>query len=248
MIGLLIKSVIVGALCGFSVGAAAARMFFAPKIMVAGAFRTMGELNACMGDPVSHISFGLSYMLNSWANNIAYGGLQQDFLHRTIPNLSAGLLLLKNKKVEETLYDPFKMAVMGGIVGAVCYALMNCTGSLVPAFVTDKMMEVFTPAANYLLIVMQLLYLIACLDNGKNTGIWGLLLGAVSYLATGNALAGLVLGILTGKTIEDHGYKSKVSITFIVLMAVIWGYICYARGLVGNAAAAFSQLSQLFGQ
>ena len=62
MIGLLIKSVIVGALCGFSVGAAAARMFFAPKIMAAGAFRTMGELNACMGDPVSHISFGLSYI------------------------------------------------------------------------------------------------------------------------------------------------------------------------------------------
>lgn len=245
MILLLIKSLIIGGLCGCAVSALAARMFFAPKIMSAGSFRTMGEMNACMGDPISHISFGLSYFLSCWANNVAYGGMFQDYLHRAVPNISAGLLLMKNKNVEETVYDPFKMACAGLVVGGIGYAIMNCTGSLVPVFVTDKMMEVFAPVATYLLIVMQLLYLIACLNNGKQTGIWGIMLGAISYLATGNACAGLILGILTGKTIEDQGYKSKVSITFIVLMAVIWGYICYARGFWGKAAEAFLQVSQL---
>lgn len=246
MIALLIKSLIVGALMGLSVGAGAARMFHAPAIMSAGAFRTIGELNACAGDSMSHITFGLSYYLSTWADNVAHGGMGQDFMHRTIPNVGAGILLAKNKNVEETLHDPFKMAMICAPVGAVLYALMNCTGNLVPAFVTSKMMEALTPAASYLMIIMQILYLIACLENGVYTGICGLILGSVAYLATGNACSGLILGILTGKTIEANGIKSKISIIFIVLMTVIWGYICYARGFWGNALNAFSSLSQLF--
>lgn len=40
-------SLIIGGLCGFGLGAGAARMFHAPTTQGMGAFRTLGELNAC---------------------------------------------------------------------------------------------------------------------------------------------------------------------------------------------------------
>ncbi|VDZ96339.1 Putative inner membrane protein [Salmonella enterica subsp. enterica] len=55
---ILIKSLIIGALVGVGVGAGAARMFHAPTTQGMGAFRTLGELNSCEGDPASHFSFG----------------------------------------------------------------------------------------------------------------------------------------------------------------------------------------------
>ncbi len=38
-------------------------MFHAPNTQGLGAFRTLGEMNACMGDPASHFSFGLGFSL-----------------------------------------------------------------------------------------------------------------------------------------------------------------------------------------
>lgn len=58
---ILIKSLIIGALVGVGVGAGAARMFHAPTTQGMGAFRTLGELNSCEGDPASHFSFGLGF-------------------------------------------------------------------------------------------------------------------------------------------------------------------------------------------
>ena len=49
---ILIKSLIIGGLVGVGVGAGAARMFHAPTTQGMGAFRTLGELNSCEGDPV----------------------------------------------------------------------------------------------------------------------------------------------------------------------------------------------------
>lgn len=60
---ILIKSLIIGGLCGFGLGAGAARMFHAPTVQGMGAFRTLGELNSCEGDPASHFSFGLGFFL-----------------------------------------------------------------------------------------------------------------------------------------------------------------------------------------
>lgn len=245
-ITLLIESLIVGALCGVSTGALAARMFYAPEVMAAGAWRTLGELNACMGDPVSHFSFGFSWLLGSWTNNLAFGGIGQDFLHRTVPNFGAGLLLLRDKNPDTTIKDPWKMGVVCGIVGAVIYSLMNLSGDLIPSFVTENMMKALTPAADYMMIVMQILYLIACLDNGKYTAICGLIMGGFAFLVTGNACSGLILGILTGKTIEQNGIKSKVSIIFIVLMVVIWVAIAHFRGFWPKFFTSFSVLSELF--
>ena len=240
MIGIIVKSVIIGGIAGAGTGAGAARMFFAPKIQAAGAFRTLGEMNACLGDPVAHFSFGLSFYLNCAVQNLASGCLDQDFLHRVVPNIGACILSLRNKKVEETVYDPFKMAVVGAVVGAVLYTILNFSVSFVPDYVSSTMISIFTPAVNNMLIVMQGLYLIAALDNGRLTGCWGLVLGAIAYLVTGNATPGLILGILTGKTIEMNGVKSKISIIFIVLMVVVWVLIAYFRGFFPTLISAFA--------
>ena len=97
MLVIILKSLIVGAVAGFGVGAGAARMFFAPKVQAAGAFRTIGEMNACLGDAVAHFSFGLSFYLNCAVQGLATGCFEQDFLHRVVPNMAAGVLTLKNK-------------------------------------------------------------------------------------------------------------------------------------------------------
>lgn len=70
---ILIKSLIIGALVGVGVGAGAARMFHAPTTQGMGAFRTLGELNSCEGDPASHFSFGLGFFFNAWASSVAAG-------------------------------------------------------------------------------------------------------------------------------------------------------------------------------
>ena len=46
MLVIILKSLIVGAVAGFGVGAGAARMFFAPKVQAAGAFRTIATASA----------------------------------------------------------------------------------------------------------------------------------------------------------------------------------------------------------
>lgn len=47
---ILLKSLIIGAIGGAAIAAGAARMFHAPETQGMGAFRTLGELNACKGD------------------------------------------------------------------------------------------------------------------------------------------------------------------------------------------------------
>ena len=108
---ILLKSIIIGALVGIGVGAGAARMFHAPATQGMGAFRTLGELNACQGDPISHFTFGLGFFFNAWASTIGAGAFTQDVDHRIIPNWSAAALMIGGKKVEDTLHNPKKMAL-----------------------------------------------------------------------------------------------------------------------------------------
>ncbi|VAS20830.1 inner membrane protein [Klebsiella pneumoniae] len=96
---ILIKSLIIGGLVGVGVGAGAARMFHAPTTQGMGAFRTLGELNSCEGDPASHFSFGLGFFFNAWASSVAAGSFTQDVDHRIIPNWGAAALMLKNRNV-----------------------------------------------------------------------------------------------------------------------------------------------------
>lgn len=130
---ILIKSLIIGGLVGVGVGAGAARMFHAPTVQGMGAFRTLGELNSCEGDPASHFSFGLGFFFNAWASSVAAGSFTQDVDHRIIPHWGAAVLMMRNRRLGETLHDPKRMAITCGLIGMVVVAFLNSTASAVPA-------------------------------------------------------------------------------------------------------------------
>lgn len=241
-IQVLIKSLIIGALGGAAVSAGAARMFHAPEVQAMGAFRTLGELNACKGDPVAHFSFGLGFFFNAAGSVIGAGALTQDVLHRIIPNWTAGVLLVKNKKVEETMYDPAKMGVVGAIVGAVTVALLNCIASMIPESLSVIASGILSPAANLMInTVMPIIFWLAALDAGKTTGIWGTALGGLSHMIMGNAVPGCVLGIIIGQSAEDNGYNKTVVI-MLAVVAALFAVIGFGRGFWTKALIAFTNL------
>lgn len=236
----LIKSPIIGALGGAAVSAGAARMFHAPKVQAMGAFRTLGELNACKGDPVAHFSFGLGFFFNAAGAVIGAGALTQDVLHRIVPNWAASFLLVKNKNVEETLQDPAKMGVVGAVIGAITVALLNLIANAIPESLSIIASGILTPAANLMInTVMPIIFWLAALDAGKTTGIWGTILGGLGYLIMGNAVPGCVLGIIIGQSVKDNGYNKTVKIMLAVITA-LFIVIGIGRGFWGNLIAAFS--------
>ena len=236
----LIKSLIIGALGGAAVSAGAARMFHAPKVQAMGAFRTLGELNACKGDAVAHFSFGLGFFFNAAGAVIGAGALTQDVLHRIVPNWAASFLLVKNKNVEETLQDPAKMGVVGAVIGAITVALLNLIANAIPESLSIIASGILTPAANLMInTVMPIIFWLAALDAGKTTGIWGTILGGLGYLIMGNAVPGCVLGIIIGQSVKDNGYNKTVKIMLAVITA-LFIVIGIGRGFWGNLIAAFS--------
>lgn len=240
MFEVLIKSLIIGALGGAAVAAGAARMFHAPEIQAMGAFRTLGEINACKGDPVSHFSFGLGFFFNAAGSVIGAGALTQDVLHRIVPNWAAAALLVKNKKVEETLYDPARMGVMGAIIGAVVVAALNLLANAIPESLAVIASGILSPAANLMInTVMPIIFWLAALDAGKITGIWGTVLGGLGYLIMGNAVPGCVLGIIVGQSVEDNGYNKTVKVMLAVI-AALFIVIGIGRGFWGKLILAFS--------
>ena len=232
---ILIYSIIIGIIGGGCVAAGAARMFHSPEVQSMGAFRTMGELNACNGDPVSHFSFGLGFFFNAAATAAATGALTQDVLHRIIPHWSAGALLSRNPKVEETLQNPAKMFLAGSAIGAVVITFLNVLSAIVPEKLSLIAANVLSPAANWLINpVMPVVFWLAAIDGGRFTGAWATVLGGVSALVSGNALPGVVLGILVGKSAEENGYKSNVVRILIAIIVVMFIAIAYFRGFFGN--------------
>jgi uncharacterized protein (TIGR03580 family) len=222
---ILLKSIILGALVGGAAAAGASRMYHAPKVQSMGSFRTLGELNACKGDAVTHFSFGLGFLFTSTAQVVAGGGLGQDVAHRIIPNWAAGLLLLKNKKVEETLYNPLKMFIAGTAVGVVVVVFLNTVASLVPAALAEVANGILGSAADWLLNpVMPIIFWIAAIDAGKSTGIAATIAGTLAAIFIGNAVPGLVLGILIGATVEEHGFNKAV----IIMMAVTTALLAFS--------------------
>lgn len=230
-IEIFLKSLIIGALSGIGVGAGAARMFHAPVVQGMGAFRTLGELNACEGDPVSHFSFGLGFFFNAWASVVGAGALTQDVDHRIIPNWAVASLMMKNKKAEETLHNPKKMAISGGIIGAVLVAFLNTTAVAVPASVQMVAVAVLVPAANLLInTVMPVIFWLAALEAGKRSGIWGTVFGGLAQVIMGNAVPGVVLGILIGKGVDDGGWN-KVTKTLLATVIILFGLSAFFRGV-----------------
>ena len=223
---ILFKSLIIGGLA-----AGAARMFHAPSVQGMGAFRTLGELNACEGDPISHFSFGLGFFFNSWASVVGAGALTQDIDHRIIPNWAAAALMIRNKNVEETLHDPRKMALAGGVIGAVIVAFLNTTAVAVPSSVQTIAVAVLVPAANLLINpVMPVIFWLAALDAGRRSGIWGTVLGGLAQVIMGNAVPGVVLGILIGKGVDDSGWN-KVTKALLAAVFILFALSAFFRGV-----------------
>ena len=202
MFEIIIKSIIIGALGGAAISAGAARMFYAPKLQGMGAFRTLGELNACNGDPVSHFSFGLGFFITSAAAAIGTGSLTQDVLHRVIPHWSAAMVSVGGKK--EGIKNPVNMMIAGALIGMVVFTLLNTVSSLIPVSIAEVARGVLTPAANNMInLIMPLLFLWAAMDSGMITGMWAIILGGVMMLVSGNSLPGIIFGILIGNTADE---------------------------------------------
>lgn len=223
----LLKSLLIGGLVGFAAGAGAARMFHAPSTQGLGAFRTLGEMNACEGDAASHFSFGLGFFFNAWASTVGAGAFTQDVDHRVIPNWAAAALLVKNKNVAETMHNPKKMGISGGIIGMVVVAFLNTTASAIPESLQVTAVAVLVPAANLLInTVMPVLFWLAAIDAGKRSGLWGTIFGGLATMIMGNAVPGVVLGILIGKGVDESGWNkvTKSMMAAIILLFVLSGF------------------------
>ncbi|MEI3524864.1 MAG: DUF4311 domain-containing protein [Eubacteriales bacterium] len=235
MLQVIIYSAIIGIIGGGCIAAGAARMFHAPEIQSMGAFRTLGELNACNGDPIAHFSFGLGFFFSAAASAVAAGCLTQDVMHRIVPNWSAAALLVKNNKVEETIQNPRKMMCVGALVGGLVVIFLNTMASIIPEKLSLIASEVLEPGYNWLINpVMPAIFWLAAIDAGKTTGMWGTVLGGVSTLVSGNATPGIVLGILIGKSAEENGYKSKIVQLLIAIVIILFIAIAYFRGFFGK--------------
>lgn len=222
-----LKSIVIGGLCGFGVGAGAARMFHAPTYQGMGAFRTLGELNSCEGDPAAHFSFGLGFFFNAWASSVAAGSFTQDVDHRIIPNWGAALLMIKNRNLTQTLHDPKKMAFACAFIGVIVVLFLNTTTSVIPDSLKITATKVLVPAANLLVAtVMPVIFWLAALDAGRRSGFWGTLFGGLAQLIMGNAVPGLVLGILIGKGVDDSGWNRvmKIMLAAVIVLFIMSGY------------------------
>lgn len=231
MFEVIFYSVIIGVIGGGCIAAGAARMFHAPQIQAMGAFRTLGEFNACNGDPVAHFSFGLGFFFSAAASALAAGALTGEVFHRIVPNWSAAAVLARNRKVEETIQNPRKMMLAGSCIGAVVITFLNTMATIIPEKLSLIATNVLTPATTWMLNpVMPAIFWLAAIDAGKSSGMWSTVLGGVSALVSGNALPGIVLGILIGKSAEENGYRSKVVQVLILIVVIMFIAIAYFRG------------------
>lgn len=226
-IQVVIQSIIVGALAGAAISAGAARMFKAPEIQGMGAFRTLGELNACNGDSVSHFTFGLGFFISSAAAAIGTGALTQDVLHRVIPNWTAAAINATGKDYKNSVSLNL---VFGAVIGAVVFVFLNTASSLVPADLAKMSGSILgTASTNMINIVMPLIFLWAAIDAGKTVGMWSIIFAGAMQIISGNSLPGIIFGILVGTLAQEKGY-TKVTKTMLVIIIVMICLIAYFRG------------------
>lgn len=232
MTDLIIKSIIVGALAGAGTAGGAARMYHAPEIQGMGAFRTLGEMNACNGDPISHFSYGLGFLFSSAGSVVGTGSLSSDVLHRIVPQWSAGLSIAVGKN-KDAAKNPFKMMISGAIVGALVVTLLNTFASIIPTTMSTIANNVVSPAAELILQpVMPVAFWLAAMSAGKNHATFATIFGVLAQYIMGNATPGLVLGILAGQSVDDTGIKSRRSITMLAFISVMFVLIAFFRGKI----------------
>lgn len=232
MLDLIVKSVVVGALAGAGAAGGAARMFHAPEIQAMGAFRTLGEMNACKGDPISHFSYGLGFIFSSAGDVVGMGALSSNVLHRIVPNWAAALSIVGTKD-SDAFKNPWKMTVAGAIVGALVVTFLNTLSGFVPATMAQIASNVVSPAAALLLNpVLPVAFWLAALSAGKEHGTYATIFGILAQFVMDNAAPGCILGILIGQSIVDTGIKSKRTISMLAFVSIMFLVIAYFRGLL----------------
>ena len=164
---------------------------------------------------------------NAWASVVGAGAFTQDITHRVIPNWAASILLLRNKNVEETVHNPKKMGIVSGILGAVIVPFLNVTSASIPASLQVTAVKVLVPAADTLInMVMPILFWLAAIDAGRRSGLFGTVFGGIAAMIMGNAVPGVVLGILVGKGVDELGWTriTRVILIATILLFVISGF------------------------
>ena len=139
-------------------------------------------------------------------------------------------MLVKNRN-EETIQNPRKMMMAGSVIGALIVTFLNTMATIIPEKLSLIANNVLTPATGWMLNpVMPAIFWLAAIDAGRYTGMWGTILGGISALVSGNAVPGIVLGILIGKSAEENGYKSGIVKVLIAIVVVMFIAIAYFRG------------------
>ncbi|HBD0789088.1 TPA: DUF4311 domain-containing protein, partial [Enterococcus faecium] len=119
------------------------------------------------------------------------------------------------------------MGIIGAVIGAVVVAFLNTTAAAIPEALQVTAVSVLVPAATILInTVMPVIFWLAALDAGKRTGFWGTLFGGIAQLIMGNAVPGVVLGILIGKGVDESGWNrvTKSMMIAIVLLFIFSGF------------------------
>lgn len=123
------------------------------------------------------------------------------------------------------------MAFYGAGVGAVLVAALNSTVSAVPAGLQSVAEKVLVPASEWLINpVMPIIFWMAAMDAGRRTGGWATVLGGLAHVVMGNAVPGIVLGILVGKGVDDGGWN-RVTRTLAVAVVLLFTLSAFFRGI-----------------
>lgn len=243
---LVFLSIFAGALVGLATGIGTARMFHAPNKQGLGAFRTLGEINACNGDPVSHVALGLGFFFNATATAVGSGALTQDLVHRIIPNWGIALANTFTKKKDnfQIMRSPTLIGLGGMIVGAVMMPMIILICKLIPSQLSEVASGVLTPAATWLFTyIMPVIFLIAAMDAGKKIGTMALLFGVLSQFISGNAIPGIVLGILVGSSWMHSGVRSTQFWFLLILISIMFVLIAYFRGITFHDIVHFKPVA-----
>lgn len=116
---------------------------------------------------------------------------------------------------------------------------LNATSSAIPSSLQVTAVDVLVPAATLLIsTVMPIVFWLAALDAGKRTGFWGTLFGGLAQLIMGNAVPGVVLGILVGKGIDELGWSKLTKILFVTVI-VLFVLSAFFRGFDLNLIEQF---------
>ena len=131
-----------------------------------------------------------------------------------------------------------KIAI-GAVIGAGIVTFSNATSSAIPSSLQVTAVDVLVPAATLLIsTVMPIVFWLAALDAGKRTGFWGTLFGGLAQLIMGNAVPGVVLGILVGKGVDELGWSRLTKILFVTVI-ILFVLSAFFRGFDLNLIEQF---------